>query len=340
MQAEGQTLSKTAPNLMHYGVELSHARLSELLKLADAAKPFYDWVELQAQLTCGNVDSLSDNLNRISFEAAVRLVRQCYDAAEMSTRPVLFDGIGRKYAHRKACYYFFAWLLRDAPQQRLQPLLARAARMPRAPGRVTLEAQALAKLLVAYREMLGTFDWIAIREVISDRLEGSRRAIRGRQKEIVVRTAAAVAVQRFFQRNGSYGRFASVETPDHGVRIGAEEFDVVVNLLNEDGEIVEKVLFPVKTRETEGGGHAHIFTRDINSAILMARASTDPVWVAAFIVAQNWSQREQEHVQDISDFAAAIPINPTNFASVDDANQKRLDDFFDGVLSGRLHRKQ
>jgi hypothetical protein len=328
-----------ALNLLHYGVELSHARLNELLKLADAAKPFYDWVEVQARAVCGNRESLSENLARMSLENIMQLIRRCYDAVEGSDRPVLFDGIGRKYSHRKACYYFFAWLLRDAPQQRLEPLLGRAARAPGAPDRLSLEIEALAKLFVAYRRSIGTFEWAAVREVISDRLEGSRRAIRGRQKEVVIRTAAAAAVQKCFQTHGSYGRFTSVEIPDRGIRIGAEEFDVVVNLMNQHGGIAERILFPVKTRETEGGGHSHIFTRDINSAIQTARGSDQLVWVAAFIVAQNWSQREQDHVQEISDFAAAIPVNPTDFESVDEATQERLNEFFDGVLSGRLHRK-
>lgn len=35
----------------------------------------------------------------------------------------LYDGIGRPYADSKAKWYFLAWIFRDAPAQRLEPLL-------------------------------------------------------------------------------------------------------------------------------------------------------------------------------------------------------------------------
>lgn len=320
--------------LTYCGVDLTHARLTELLKLADAAKPFYDWIARRCQEHCHNTDSFSNNLLRMSLAQITEFIRACYHADPSSGLPVLFDGKGRKYAHRKACFYFFGWLLRDAPVQRLSPIIDRASRDKTAPPRIEVEIGALARLFIAYRNTLGTFEWTAIREVFYDRLEGSRRASSGRQKEIVVRTAVAAAVQKSFEAQGSYGRFASIEIPERGIRIGTEEFDVVVNLLDAHGHIQERVLLPVKTRETEGGGHSHLFTRDIGSAIATARASGETYWIAAFIIAQNWSQREQEHVQAMCDFVATLRINPTAFESVDEMTQARLNAFFADVLSG------
>ena len=52
------------------------------------------------------------------------IIYACYAEPE-EKRPLLFDGIGRVYPHPKACFYFFAWMIRDAPQQRLAPLISR-----------------------------------------------------------------------------------------------------------------------------------------------------------------------------------------------------------------------
>jgi hypothetical protein len=325
--------------LAYFGVDLSHARLTELMKLADAAKPFFDWVEKVCQECCRNSESLSDNLMEMSLAQVTRFVRACYSADLRLSVPSLFDGQGRKYPHRKACFYFISWLVRDAPVQRLRPIIDRASQSAEGTSRLEIEIGALARLLVAYRKTVRNFDWRAIREVVLDRLEGSRRAQSGRKKEIVVRTAVAAAVQKFFDANKSYGRFASVEIPNKGVRVGTEEFDTVVNLLDAQQKTMERVLIPVKTRETEGGGHSHLFTRDIDAAISTARDSGNAIWIAAFIIAQSWSARERAHVREICDFLAELPINPNLFETVDDNTQRLLDSFIAGVLAGTLKPK-
>jgi hypothetical protein len=191
--------------LDYYGVNLVHGRLPELAKLADAAKPFYEWLEQLAQAQANNSLPLSENLLTMSEADLKAFILAAYLARDHRTRPSLSDGIGRQYSHRRAVYYFLAWLVRDAPQQRLAPLIAKVD----APHerKLAVEAGALARLFVVYRSVLGTFDWIAVREVIMDRLEGSRRSIRGRASEIVLRTAATVALQEYFGRNQSYGRW-------------------------------------------------------------------------------------------------------------------------------------
>jgi hypothetical protein len=323
--------------LDYHGVNLTHGRLPELAKLADAAKPFYEWLEQLAQAQANNSLPLSENL-LIMSEADLRaFIMAAYLARDDGSRPSLFDGIGRQYSHRRAVYYFLAWLVRDAPQQRLAPLIAKVD-APREP-RLAVEAGALARLFVAYRTVLGTFDWIAMREVIMDRLEGSRRSIRGRASEIVVRTAATAALQEYFGRNHSYGRFEGINVPDREVRIGGETFDVSVDLLSYDRAVRERILMPVKTRETEGGGHSYLFTRDVEAAIAAARRDGEGNWVAAWIIAQNWSAEKTDHVASLCDFAVALAIDPADFETVDATTQEQLNKFVAGVLDGTLSRK-
>lgn len=119
-----------------------------------------------------------------------------------------------------------------------------------------MEAEALAALIYKYRGNVKTFAWQAIREVIIDRLEGSRRSIKGHEKETVVRTALLIAIQTFFEKRGNYGMYAGVELADKEIMFGNETFDVSVNLIDAQGNSARRILVPIKTRETEGGGHA------------------------------------------------------------------------------------
>ncbi|HEX7158641.1 MAG TPA: hypothetical protein VF214_06490, partial [Edaphobacter sp.] len=80
-----------------HGVDLTHARLPELAKLADAAKPFYDWVESKAQELADNGATLHENLQRLDLEEIRDLLRLCYQAGDEPGVPVLVDGIGRQY---------------------------------------------------------------------------------------------------------------------------------------------------------------------------------------------------------------------------------------------------
>src|SRR5438874_1296962 len=108
-------------------VDLGHSRLVDLFKLADLAKPYYDWVQEKFQHTLGNTRSLSENLMTASEPDIERSIHAVFTAALTPLEPVpkLFDGIGREYDAMKACYFFFAWLCRDAPQQRLEPIVRR-----------------------------------------------------------------------------------------------------------------------------------------------------------------------------------------------------------------------
>jgi hypothetical protein len=167
---------------------------------------------------------------------------------------VLYDGIGRPYAKDVGNWYFLAWLLRDAPAQRLGPLLK------------SIEGGSLserkAKLLNSIRKFVGPlfpeaekWEWPTISELMLARLEGSRRALKGTTFENTVRTVlrAVIAEKKLSLRVG-----------DGQVRIHDETYDVQIIGTS------QTVLVPVKTRETMGGGHANLFTRDIHKAISVA----------------------------------------------------------------------
>lgn len=110
--------------LVVHTINITHYRLIELTKLADQAKPFYDWVERNAKRITGSHKPFNDILLNCTKEELERIIHECY-TDEHDEKPLLFDGIGRVYPHSKACFYFFAWMVRDAPQQRLSPLISR-----------------------------------------------------------------------------------------------------------------------------------------------------------------------------------------------------------------------
>jgi len=91
----------------------------------------------------------------------------------------------------------FSWLIRDAPQQRLSQLIQRITKISRK-SKSDAEIEALAELLFKYRINVKTFEWKAVREVLIDRLEGSRRSIKRHEKEAIVRTAVLVSIQTLF----------------------------------------------------------------------------------------------------------------------------------------------
>jgi hypothetical protein len=72
-------------------------------------------------LPCGCSSEILLTVNKSQIN---QIIVACY-SNEAEEKPLLFDGVGRVYEHTKACFYFFAWLIRDAPQQRLSPLVSR-----------------------------------------------------------------------------------------------------------------------------------------------------------------------------------------------------------------------
>jgi hypothetical protein len=321
-----------------HGIDVSHSRLVELAKLADQARPFYDWVEARARKILKTTESLDSILSNATTENIAKLITSCYAASQEPNVPILIDGVGRSYRHSKGCYYFFSWIVRDAPQQRLGPLITRIVRAGNK-KRVETEVEVLAMLISTYRENVKTFSWEAVREVVIDRLEGSRRSIKGHEKEAIVRTALAVSFQKYFKKHGNYGTFAGIEIPETQVEVKSETFDVSVNLLDKNGTLIARMLVPIKTRETEGGGHSHLFTRDVMSALNAVREQGGRDFLTVVIVAKNWSAREADNIREKVDHAIVFDLSPNEFEQFGDAEQRGLDQFVAAVLSGAVQPK-
>jgi hypothetical protein len=321
-----------------HGVDISHPRLVELTHLADQAKPFYDWVAGKFQHTLQTRDTFAEILLTASKPQLHEAITACYQIAENAEAPLLFDGVGRSYPHARACFYFFSWIIRDAPKQRLEPLIQRIVRVT-GQQRREVEIEVLSLLIFRYRTDVQTFSWDAVREIIIDRLEGSRRALRGHEKEVIARTALLTAIQAYFATHQSYGVYAKVEIADAQITIENETFDVSANLLDESGTIVRRILMPIKTRETEGGGHAHLFTRDILSAIHSVKSRDTVDFLIVVIVARNWSRREAQGISEKVDHLVLFDMNPREFGLFGQQQQDDLNAFIEGVLDGRITPK-
>ncbi len=194
-------------------------------------------------------------------------------------------------------------------------------------------------MIFKYRGNVKTFEWKAVREVLIDRLEGSRRSIKGHEKETIVRTAVLVSIQTFFEKHGNYGVYSRVEIIDKQVSIGNETYDVSVNLIDVDGKSIQRILIPIKTRETEGGGHAHLFTRDIKSAMNTAKSANPDDYLIVVIVAKNWSEREKENIRKMVDHAIIFDLSPNEFGEFSDEEQAKLDEFIASLLKGNITSK-
>lgn len=141
------------------------------------------------------------------------------------------------------------------------------------------------------------WEWAVIKEVVIDRLEGSRRAKKGTLFEIIVRRA----LRTMFDDNG-----IPLDVPDSEVRLGGETYDVQVN--GDKGTI----LMPVKTRETMGGGHAYIFTRDIYKSVSVA--SQSGYNCVPVVIAESWTG--DLAALECDDFIY-IPVNPNQVTRIE-----------------------
>jgi hypothetical protein len=186
--------------------------------------------------------------------------------------------------------------MRDAPAQRLGP-------HPRNIEGNTI-AERKAKLLNEARKFGGPlfpeaekWTWPTISEVMLARLEGSRRSLKGTTFENTVRSVirAVIALHQL-----------SLTVGDSQVRIGDETYDV--QIIGKD----ETILVPVKTRETMGGGHANLFTRDIHKAISVAHGNNYEC--IPVVIAESWGG-------DLASLGCKdfiyLPINPNQTAKVE-----------------------
>jgi hypothetical protein len=206
-------------------------------------------------------------INEPSDAKATRAIRNYL--ARQSDIPLL-DGLGRPYKDATAKWYFLAWILRDAPAQRLQPLLRSVAGGSVDEKRANLLNQ-LRKFVGPLFPQAESWSWPALSEVMLARLEGSRRALKGTKFEELVRKTFRLVFER---------HSVGLQIGDGEKRIKEETFDV---------QIIGKrrtILVPVKTRETMGGSHANLFTRDIFKAISVAHENGYEC--VPVIIAESW----------------------------------------------------
>lgn len=69
-------------DLIVHQVNITHYRLIELAKLADQAKPFYDWVERIGKKQTGSHKSLNEILMTASKDDLSELIQSCYREAD------------------------------------------------------------------------------------------------------------------------------------------------------------------------------------------------------------------------------------------------------------------
>ncbi|HAU1316072.1 TPA: hypothetical protein F8S42_16220, partial [Legionella pneumophila] len=205
-------------------------------------------------------------------EKLITILNQYFDSDFENT---LFDGIARPYNQSKSKWFFITWLLRDAPQQRLQPIISNLS------GSTNERRIWILRKIIHFVSPLlpkkEQWEWPAISEVMLQRLEGSRRSLKGNLFEAIIRTQLNNLIKK---------HKLSLLVTQNEVKLNDETYDIEVVGLT------EKILMPVKTRETMGGGHALLFTRDIHKSISVAHQNgfeCIPV-----IIAESWTGNLKE----------------------------------------------
>lgn len=247
------------------GFVIENLRLQELVAVVKQNQKFYD--DFCSFLRGHGYPDVHAFVKERSAEKAKRTIS---DYLERQSEVHLLDGLARPYKDSTAKWYFLAWILRDAPAQRLQPLLSGI------PGKTLDERRA--NLLNQLRKFVGplfpeaaNWSWPALSEVMLARLEGSRRALKGTRFEEIVRRSLKKVLE------------------SHGLALTIGEGEKRINEETYDIQILGKkkaILVPVKTRETMGGGHANLFTRDIFKAISVAHENGYEC--VPIIIAESW----------------------------------------------------
>lgn len=277
---------------------IENIRLKELVAIVEENEKYYQ--DLLFFLKDKNYKHLKDFIFEKNEELAEKVI---YDYLEYHSEADLYNGIFKAFPEKKARWYFISWILRDAPAQRLQAILKSIE------GNNLIERKA--KLLNILRQNCQKlfpkkeqWEWVALSEVLINRLEGSRRALKGNLLENIVREELSF----LFEENN-----VSLKIGDKELKINEETYDVQVFGLK------KTILLPVKSRETMGGGHALLFTRDIFKSISVAqKANYECVPV---IIAESWKANLEElncpHL-------IYIPHNPNQLEIVKKELQKQL----------------
>lgn len=245
-------------------------RLKELAIVADMNIKYFR--EFLRFIASKDYEDLYDFIKDQDEERNEKIIY--YYLENFKHRSTLYDGIARPYKGSYSKWLFLSWLFRDAPVQRLTPMLKSVtSTLGKSPNHRKAKLLALVKQpLIGIYPSKESWNWFCFREIMIDRLEGSRRAIKGSLFEVIVRRH----LREVFKENK-----ISLSVQDKEIKIDGETYDIIVE--NSAGN---RILMPVKTRETMGGGHALLFTRDIHKSISSAhRAGLTCIPV---VIAESW----------------------------------------------------
>ena len=279
---------------------LHNLRLRELVAIVQENRRFYqDFVTFLAGEGYSSV--LEFIQERSDDKAADTINRYLNRRADVK----LYDGLLRPYSNSRAKWFFMAWLLRDAATQRLQPLLRTV------PGNTSVERQSyllneIRKFVAPLFPQAESWEWPAISEVMLARLEGSRRALKGTLFEGLVRRNLENLIQ---------AQELPLHVSEAQVKIDDETYDVRVT--GTSGTL----LIPVKTRETMGGGHSLLFTRDIYKSIMVA-AEKGYICVP-IVIAESWTG-DLDELQ--SELYLYIQANPNQVVAIEPILAQKLTD--------------
>jgi hypothetical protein len=250
---------------------IENLRLKELILVVNLNKPFFDEFVLFLK-----EQSYEDIIQFICEKDEKKLKDVLQKYFEYNFTHFLFDGIARPYESDKSKWFFITWLLRDAPTQRLQPLVSSQQGATTQEKRIVIIIK-LIKFISPLFPNKEQWNWFTIAEVMLQRLEGSRRSLKGGLFEAIVRT---LLIELFESQN------INLEVKSHEVRLNDETYDIQIN--GKKGTI----LMPVKTRETMGGGHASLFTRDIHKSIIVA--NENGYNCIPIVIAESWAGKLDE----------------------------------------------
>lgn len=270
---------------------LQNLRLQELTTIVRENRHFYD--EFLRFLRESGYDSITDFIHDASDERAAQTITAYLNYQSTAS---LYDGLLRPYTNAKAKWFFLAWLLRDAATQRLQPLLKSV------PGDTDVERKSY--LLNEVRKFVAplfpdpeSWEWSAVSEVFLARLEGSRRALKGTLFEGIVRRGLESLIGQ---------AELPLEVVQTQVKLADESYDIQITGTS------GRLLIPVKTRETMGGGHALLFTRDIFKSILVA--TEQGFRCVPVVIAESWAGNLE--ALDSEQFIY-IQANPNQIAAIE-----------------------
>lgn len=279
---------------------VENIRLGELVLIANKNKEIFDY--FLSFLQENGVPSLHNFIN-LDEETGLDILNRFFEL-DIPSNIFLYDGVYSPYNKSKAKWFLIGWILRDAPAQRLQPILKTISGAN--------SNQQKSKLLNIIRMHCAqifpepsSWEWTPIREVFIDRLEGSRRAKKGALFEVIVRELLTEIIST---------NKLTLNVNKSEIKLENETYDVSVV------GSTKTLLIPVKTRETMGGGHAHIFTRDIRESI--SRAVSAGYEVFPIIIAESWSG-------DISDLDTVntimLSMNPNQIEDIKPVLKRELE---------------